>query len=86
MTRINPDAARGDASAPRGFAGAKAKTNGAKRTYLLKIEVEGARVPMLAAYGYDGSRLDDFVVVALPPGWLLRQPVGSQTLSVLLAA
>lgn len=74
-----------DRAVETAFAGARAKADGAKRIYLLKIEVEGERLPMLAAYGYDGSRLEDFVVVALPPGWLLRQPVGSRTLSVLLS-
>lgn len=74
-----------DTAVEKAFAGAKLKTNGAKRSYLLKIDVEGERLPMLAAYGYDGSRLEDFVVVTLPPGWLLRQPTGSRTLSVLLS-
>lgn len=74
-----------DRGLERAFARAKVKGEGTKRTWLLEIEVEGERLPMLAAFGYEGIKLQDFLVVGLPPGWLLRQAVGSRTLSVLLS-
>jgi hypothetical protein len=72
-----------DRALERAFQGAKLETQGAKRMYLLRIEIDGDA--LLTTYGYDGERLEDFGVVALPPGWFLRQPAGSRTLTVLLS-
>ena len=54
-----------------------------KRNFELMIEID--KEAMAAAYSYEGQRLDSFVLLALPPGWLAVQKTNSKTLNLLVA-
>jgi len=54
-----------------------------KRNFELMIEID--KEEMVASYSYEGQRLDSFVLLALPPGWLAVQKTDSKTLNILVA-
>ena len=58
-------------------------TSSKKRNFELINEID--KQAMAAAYSYEGQRLDSFVLLALPPGWLAVQKTGSKTLNILVA-
>jgi len=58
-------------------------TSGKKRNFELTIEID--KQEMVAWYTYEGQRLDSFLLLALPPGWLAVQKTDSKTLSILVA-
>jgi len=58
-------------------------TLGKKRNFELMVGID--RQEMVAAYSYEGQRLDSFVLLALPPGWLAVQKTDSKRLNILVA-
>jgi len=54
-----------------------------KRNFELMIEID--KEAMVASYSYEGPRLDSFVLLALPPGWLAVQKTAGKTLNILVA-
>lgn len=57
-------------------------TSGKKRNFELMLKID--RQEMVAAYSYDGQRLDSFVLLDLPQGWLAVQKTDSKTLNILV--
>ena len=58
-------------------------TSGKKRNFELKIEID--KQEMVASYSYEGQRLDSFVLLDLPQGWLAVQKTNSKTLNILVS-
>lgn len=58
-------------------------TSGKKSNFELTIEID--KQEMTVSYSYEGQRLDAFLLLALPPGWLAVQKTDSKTLSILVA-
>jgi len=58
-------------------------TLGKKRSFELVIGID--KQEMAASYSYEGQRLDSFVLLALPTGWLAVQKTDSKTLNILVA-
>lgn len=58
-------------------------TLGKNRNFELLIEID--KQEMVASFSYEGLRLDSFVLLALPPGWLAVQKTDSKTLNILVA-
>lgn len=56
--------------------------SGKKRNFELAIEID--KQEMSASYSYEGERLDSFVLLELPSGWLAVQKTGSKTLNMLV--
>lgn len=58
-------------------------TLGKKRNFELLIEVD--KQEMVASYSYEGQRLNSFVLLALPPGWIAVQKTDSRILSIIVS-
>ncbi|NBD08515.1 hypothetical protein [Corallococcus silvisoli] len=65
------------------FKSVEVSTKDNQRRFGLVIEIEGKA--MLVAWSYNGQKLVDFSIGALPPKWFLRQVAGQKTLTVLPA-
>lgn len=57
--------------------------SGKNRSFELMIKIDTQE--MVASYSYEGQRLDSFVLLDLPQGWLALQKSDSKTLNILVA-
>jgi hypothetical protein len=57
-------------------------TSGKQRSFELIIDID--KQEMVASYTYEGQRLTSFVLLALPPGWLVVQKTDSKSLNILV--
>ena len=71
-----------DQAMERGFEQFNVSPINGGRLFQLDITVAGKTLK--AAYSYSDSQLDAFILVALPPRWMVVQKNGSKTLNVLI--